>query len=276
MSIDRWPIPGLGEDESLQSLVSRAECFFDCRPGYLWKTLREGEGDIGTPDAPTPQAVIRLAGRLDCSPSEVARHRLTEARDVLVAAGRVAYCPTCWKEDLDAKRPVAFRRQWAHVCAVLCSRHATPLIYWRMRQGAKGRKVTTGEVDIACEALASMTTQPGFNATMKHLAAFAEQLHACLYSEARTAASWRRNPKTLLRDIAAALTDQELRTGLWSTAIPLRWQGFVHVGRAPMSVAVDGPWQTLRQATDPGMRRAALWYGLSLARPDIVLGPEAA
>lgn len=267
MNPTHWHIPSLGADESIPSALERAAGFLECRSTDLWATLIEGDGAPGTPDTPSPGVLQRLAKNLGEAPTRVACHRLLDTRRTLIDVARHAYCPTCWQDDLAANRPCTFRRAWAHVTEIECPTHQLPLLYWRERLRGESDRCRPEEVDVMRCALTSIQRQPGLEQTLHTLGAFAAQLEACIHDGIAPPAGWARKPERLLQAAAAVITDADVRGGMWVTAIPLRWRGLVHLGRGPMRAAKDGPWQTLRQAVDPGLRRAAFWYAASLAMP---------
>ena len=49
---------------------------------------------------------------------------------ILAGASRTAYCPQCFKEDLEQGRIPYFRNDWIAVCVTSCWVHRTPLFQW--------------------------------------------------------------------------------------------------------------------------------------------------
>lgn len=132
--VERWTIPGPGPDESLESVVERADRYYqgwlkglgrrlDVRPAAWGAGDGVGGAVVGTADMRT------LALRLDVPASTLVKHRLVGAPEQLEPPQRRAFCAACWAADDRLGRPRAFRREWASLWRVSCAIHGMPLTW---------------------------------------------------------------------------------------------------------------------------------------------------
>lgn len=94
---DRWWLAAPGHDESLRSLVERADRLYGKPPpeGYAWQSNPYGEGAQHL-DAPTSRDLTRLARMLGTSPRHLYAHCLEDGPHLLEMIERRAYCPLCF------------------------------------------------------------------------------------------------------------------------------------------------------------------------------------
>ncbi len=132
--VERWTIPGPGPDESLESVVERADRYYDgwlqglgrrldVRPAARGAGEGVGGAIVSTSDMRT------LASRLDVPASALVKHRLLGGPGQLDPPQRRAFCAACWAADDQLGRPRAFRRAWASIWGVSCAIHGMPLTW---------------------------------------------------------------------------------------------------------------------------------------------------
>jgi hypothetical protein len=60
---------------------------------------------------------------------------------VLAPSERYAYCPLCFKEDLEGSRVPYFRNDWMAALTTNCWKHRTPMFNWLLRSPTYGRQL---------------------------------------------------------------------------------------------------------------------------------------
>lgn len=268
----RWPVSTLGKDETLQSLTERAARFYDCGPERLWAATNNDDASVGLPDDPTAPALARVAHAVGMRPVDLLPSRIPDRSGWLTSMARHAYCPYCWKDDLQAGRPCGYRVQWARVLTVACPEHCTPLLYWRLHRDDDDAEFVDQELSVCIMALESLAEDRTYVETLDTLYRFAADLDGALFHGKPRPKQWGAAVPQIRRLMEQVLVDEELRGAPWSMTIPQRWRGIVHLGRHAVVPPGDSTWEPLRHAHDPGIRRAALW--LSAARFDPAF-PEA-
>lgn len=105
----RWWLASPGRDESLRSLVERADRLYGVtrEQTYVWQDQTSTAANL---DAPSSLELLRLARMLGVPARELARHRLRDHPSLLNPSQRRAYCPQCIYEDCQEGRPRVFRR----------------------------------------------------------------------------------------------------------------------------------------------------------------------
>lgn len=263
----RWPIAALGKHETLQSLTERAARFYGCAPERLWATTHGEQADIGVPDDPTAQALVRLAHAVGMRPVDLLPSRIPDSSGWLTPMARYAYCPYCWKDDLEAGRPCGYRVDWARVLTVACEDHGAPLLYWRPHHNDEDPDFVNQELSVCIMALESLATDSAYAQTFAAIYRFAANLDGVLFGDKRRPSEWRASPTQIRRLMEQVLIDDDVRAAPWSMIIPHRWRGIVHLGRHAVVATGDASWEPLRHAHDPGVRRAALWLAASRFDP---------
>jgi len=129
---ERWTIPGPGPDESLESLIERADRYYHGWLTGLGRRLdvrpaSSAEGDHLAAARLTITDVRAIAQRIDVPAARLFGHRLVTGPDHLDVPQRRAFCAHCWLDDDRAGRPRAFRRSWARVWCLSCPVHGIPL-----------------------------------------------------------------------------------------------------------------------------------------------------
>ena len=262
----RWPVSTLGKDETLQSLTERAARFYGCAPERLWAATNNDDASVGLPDDPTAPALARLANAVGMRPVDLLPSRIPDSSGWLTAARRHAYCPYCWKEDLQAGRPCSYRVHWARVLTVACPVHRAPLLYWRLHQDDDKADFVGQELSVCMMALDSLAKDDAYVGALDAINRFAVDLDGVLFHGKPRPKRWLASALQIRRVMEQVLVDEEVRGAPWSMTIPQRWRGIVHLGRHAVVAPGDSVWEPLRHAHDPGIRRAALW--LSAARFD--------
>jgi len=251
---DRWWLAAPGHDESLRSLVERADRLYGKPPpeGYAWQSRSPGEGAQHL-DAPTSRELARLARMLGTSPRHLRAHCLEDGPHLLEVSERRAYCPQCLQEDRAAGRPRTFRRAWARVMVVSCPEHSTPLRWAEPRLAA--------EVNFALDPSPQAFTEEDWE-VLRLIERFARTLEACLWGDGLWPGGWRGNPLA-----ARALLIRCLSNLCWQPASPPIAQLWVPSSIAsvigfplhPMPPLCGVPWEAVRRTGRPAWRRAALW-----------------
>jgi hypothetical protein len=260
---DRWWLAAPGDDESLRSLVERADRLYGKPPqeGYAWQSQPYREGS--PLDVPTSRELVRLARMLGISPRHLHSHRLEDGPHLLELSERRAYCPRCLHEDRATGRPRTFRRAWARVLVVSCTEHGTPLHWAEPRLAA--------EVNFALEPSPADLTEEDWE-VVRLIDVFAHTLEACLWGDALWPAEWHGNPQA-----ARALLIRCLCNLSWQHASPPVAHLWVRSSLTPvisfpprrMPPLYGVPWDAVRRVGRPAWRRAALWLVAAQVIPGI-------
>lgn len=251
---DRWWLAAPGHDESLRSLVERADRLYGKPPkeGYAWQSRPHGERPHHL-DAPTSRELLRLARMLRTSPHRLHAHCLEDGPHLLEVSERRAFCPRCLQEDRSAGRPRTFRRAWARVLVVSCTEHDTPLHWAEPRLAAK--------VNFDLEP-----SQPEFAETdwevLRLIDAFAQTLEACLWGDASWPKKWRGDPHAARALLIRCLSNLSWQRALLPVAhlwIPTSLASVIGFPSRRMPPLHGVPWETVQRVGRPAWRRAALW-----------------
>lgn len=135
------PQPG----ESLSSCLDRAASLWGLpRKTLIFELTQLRPGAFGDPDvfqcATSREAVAAAMG---VSTDVIARHAASPSRvsALMTPAQRVAYCPLCFQEDLDAGLVPYFRLDWSRFFLTHCLVHRTPLFDWQALSLASDRRL---------------------------------------------------------------------------------------------------------------------------------------
>jgi len=261
---DRWWLAAPGHDESLRSLVERADRLYGKPPpeGYAWQSRPYGEGAQHL-DAPTSRELARLARMLGTSPRHLRTHCLEDGPHLLEVSERRAYCPQCLQEDSAAGRPRTFRRAWARVLIVSCSEHGTPLQWAEPRLAA--------EVNFALGPSQPELAEEDWE-VLRLIDTFAHTLEACLWGNASWPAEWRGNPHAARALLIRCLSNLSSRRAappvaqLWvrSSLIPV-----ISVPLRNVPPLHGVPWKVVQRVGRPAWRRAALWLVAAQVIPEL-------
>jgi len=218
---DRWWLAAPGHDESLRSLVERADRLYGKPPqeGYAWQS-RAYRKESHHLDTPTSRELVHLARMLGTSPHHLHSHCLEDGPHLLETSKRRAYCPRCLQEDRVAGRPRTFRRAWARVLAVSCTEHGTPLYWAEPRLAA--------EVNFALEPSPPDLAEEDWE-VLRLIDTFAHTLEACLWGNASWPEKWCGNPHA-----ARALLIRCLSNLSWQHASPPVAQLWVRPSLTPV------------------------------------------
>ncbi|SEI89069.1 TniQ family protein [Frateuria terrea] len=258
----RWWIAGPGQDESLRSIVERAERLYG-GPGDAFRrrlkpraTVPERETDL---DSLSSRELWVLAHTVGVAPSDLFAHRLADSPWLLHALQRRAYCPVCWKEDHRAGRPPGFRRTWAGVFVLRCPDHDVSLHWHAPHQS----------IDLAL----NVPLRPrGRRAArlVRLIDEFARRFERALRGSEPWPPRWHGNPSTaraLLMRCAANLGRVPELPPFSSVRGPPVLGGFVSVPTRRVEPLGDSPWECVRAMGLPAWRRAALWMVASYVVP---------
>lgn len=251
---DRWWLAAPGHDESLRSLVERADRLYGKPPeeGYAWQSRPSGEKPSHL-DAPTSRELIRLARMLGTSSCRLRAHCLEDGPHLLDVNERRAFCPRCLREDRSAGRPRAFRRAWARVLVVSCAEHDMPLHWAEPRLAA--------QVNFDLEPTPPELAETDWE-VLRFIDAFARTLGACLWGDASWPKKWRGDPHAARALLIRCLTNLCWQRAslpiaqLWIPASLTEVVGFPSRRVAPLH---GSPWDAVRRIGRPAWRRAALW-----------------
>ena len=121
------PYPG----ESLTSFLGRAAQFYRTPYKSLVTQLLGGKkkGALDLDLNPPPDLEAALARSVHGWTSPVAPHRGFYG-PVVMSRGRYAYCPRCFKEDMEGGRVPYFRIDWVPLFVTTCWNHGSMLMPW--------------------------------------------------------------------------------------------------------------------------------------------------
>ncbi|WP_084621510.1 TniQ family protein [Luteibacter yeojuensis] len=245
--VERWTIPGPGPDESLESVIERADRYYqgwltglgrrlDVRPA----TSGAGEGSAA---APASTADIRaLASRLDVPAVKLLGHRLSGGPEHLEPHQRRAFCACCWAADDRLGRPRAFRRAWANIWCLTCPVHGMPLSWCHAAPGLESPE----------EIIARWGIDRDDPAVTAQLSAV-----QCLLDLCATRPRFRREVQLMaavVSDNWAPIASPSLMEGFQRPGALARW--LVPVRRR--GPALRSPLDALKRLGHPGARRAAM------------------
>lgn len=122
-------IDGPAPDESISSFLDRAASFWGISRSAMAAAIGFGIEDED-PDAPSRKTIAALAEAAGF-PSRLLEDKVIEhGSEWLGCDQRVAYCPLCWRDDLEQGRAPHFRRRWALSCALVCEVHCSLFYKW--------------------------------------------------------------------------------------------------------------------------------------------------
>ena len=122
-------IDGPALDESISSFLDRAASFWGISRSAMAAAIGFGIEDED-PDAPSRKAIEALAEAAGF-PSRVLENQVIEDGSAwLHSDRRVAYCPLCWRDDIEQGRAPYFRQRWALCSAVVCEEHCSLMRKW--------------------------------------------------------------------------------------------------------------------------------------------------
>jgi hypothetical protein len=260
----RWWIAGPGQDESLRSVVERAERLyrgpddaFRCRLRPR-ATTSEHEAEL---DSLSSLELWVLARTMGVASRDLFAHRMADSPWLLQGLQRRAYCPACWKEDYRAGRPAGFRRTWAGVFVLRCPDHDMSLHWHSPYQG----------IDLAMK----VPLRPrGRRAArlVRLIDDFARGFERALRGFEPWPPRWLGNPSTaralLMRCVANLGRVPELPP-FSNVRGPPELAGFVGVPTHRVEPLGESPWECVRALGLPAWRRAALWMVASYIVPTL-------
>lgn len=263
----RWWIPGPGPDESLRSLVERA----DQQYGGEREGLRQELVPSATPwhvtasglDALTARELQRLAHTIGVAPRTLFSHRLSDHPMLLLATERRAFCPACWQSDRRAGRPTAFRRAWANVFCLSCPTHGLPLQWAPPGQ----RKAAERAIDSS-----RLPTSTRGLRVLAMIELFARTMEEGLQGRGKWPCGWRGDVVSaramLMRSVVNLGCILEHPPFVNVTPLPdlAHW---IAAPRRRIDPLQASPWDAVRALGPPAWRRAALWMTTRYVIPNL-------
>lgn len=134
----RVSIDAPAADETISSVLDRAAAFWRVERLTLAAELGFGAGDEDL-DAPSKRSRHALANATGFSIDVLNGLEISSGPDWLHSECRSAYCPRCWKEDVQQGRSPYFRRTWASCAALSCTNHACLLYAWETDRTGRRR-----------------------------------------------------------------------------------------------------------------------------------------
>jgi len=253
----RWWIPGPGDDESLRSIIERADRLYggegEGLRRHLWPratSLPSAETGL---DALNARGLCVLGRTIGVAPRSLYPHRLPDHPLLLIERERRAYCPACWHEDLKAGRPTTFRRAWAGVFTLNCSTHGLPL-HWASPLIKFGTESAT--------SVPKEPSSPEGKRILRFIEIFARLLEGALRGSTTWPRLWRGDPFTvraLLMRAVVNLGCMPEHPPFASVAAAPDLAAFVGKPNRRVNPLQESPWEHVRALGPPAWRRAALW-----------------
>lgn len=270
----RVAIDGPQPDETISSVLARAAMFWDVERWVLLESLGVTTTDWDHPSEPALQG---LAEAIGVRASVLQALTVASDQGILPVDRRIAYCPSCWAEDVAQGRAPYCRRAWASCAAIACPVHATPLYAWDVDVRGERRPLPALEAarqrSETWHADLAHAQTPGLHRDLQPLAAFAQTAQAALDGDIPWPAGWRGDRPTglalvrLLTTNPAPFPDRLVLDRLLPVAGDSR--RFAGHRRASASVSSDTGTAWLAFG-DPAIRRTAWWL---LARTLVVGWP---
>jgi hypothetical protein len=260
---ERWWIKSLMPHETIDSIIERASHVYGGivlqRTGWFTDVL----GSRGTEETPLRLGdIIRLARLMQVKASQMRAAHVADEPDTLAPGERRAFCPACWLEDDAAGRPRYFRRAWARVFSLSCTRHNDPLawaaapLFPMQRMWFERRHLHSTD-----DARWLMDLLNDFAATM--------EWH--LFGGLPWPSNWRLNgyqARALLchclghlDGVPSPTMGQLLHSALGPASLFETRRGDAPPWRG-------SPWEVVRHAGRPSWRRGAIWITAWLTLPD--------
>lgn len=260
----RWWITAPGEDETLRSLVERADRVYDPPPDgtYVWQ---ESDCHV-TPtslDAPTARELRRLARMLGVRATKLHAHRLEDHPRLLQPAERRAYCRECVRADRAAGQPRTFRRAWARVFVLSCPKHGTPLQWAEPRLAAITDHELVGTLEPPSADVIDI---------LRLIDTFACTLEDCLWRGDPWPTIWRGNPYAARALLIRCLCNLTAVAAVPATAflsIMPALERFIGCPKGPIAPLRGACWETFRGVGRPAWRRASIWMTAWQVIPDL-------
>jgi len=263
----RWWITGPGPDESLRSVVERA----DQKYGGEREGLRQELVPWATPldvtasglDALTARELQHLARTIGVAPRALFAHRLPDHPMLLLATERRAFCPACWQSDRLVGRPTTFRRAWTGVFCLSCPTHGLPLQWAELGQREMAER--------AMDAARLPTSRRGCR-VLALIEMFARTLEEGLQGRGKWPCSWRGSAVSaralLMRSVVNLGRLLEHPPFVNVTPLPdlAHW---IAPPRRRIDPLQSSPWDAVRALGPPAWRRAAFWMTARYVIPNL-------
>lgn len=261
----RWWIAGPGEDESLRSIVERAERFYGGQSEglrrHLWPRATPLPDLIAGLDALPAGKLFELARLIGVTPRSLYPHRLLDHPMLLLESERRAYCPLCWRDDQRAGKPVVFRRAWAGVFTLNCSRHGVPL-HWAAPM-------------VTYDALEKVQLRPRSKVSkriLQSIGQLASVMEAALQGEDAWPVHWQGNAlaaRALLMRAVVNLGCTLEHAPFSNVTAHHDLAAYVGTPRKRIEPLQESPWESVRALGPPAWRRAALWLVARYVMPEL-------
>jgi TniQ len=251
----RWWIPGSGDDESLRSIVERAERLYggegDAFRRRLWPRATRLPDEVSSLDMLSARELCELARMIGVRPRTLFAHRLEDTPMLLKPSERRAYCPACWMDERNAGRPPVFQRAWAGVFALRCEVHDLPL-HWSSPHLGTDAAVVTPTHPQSAEGVR----------ILRFIETFARHMEQSLRGQATWPREWRGDAYTargLLMRCVVNLGCMLEHPPFASVAAPPDLSVFIKPPARRVEPLREAPWDLVRALGPPAWRRAALW-----------------
>lgn len=251
----RWWIPGPGNDESLRSIMERADRLYggqgDVFRLRLWPRATMLPNDVSDLDALSARELCELSRMIGVRPRILFAHRLSDDPLLLKPSERRAYCPACWMDDRSTGRPPAFRRAWAGFFSLRCAVHDAPL-HWASSNLSMDAAIGVP----ACPRTAHSKR------ILRFIEACADQMERALRSQATWPRDWRGDAyaaRALLMRCVVNLGCMLEHPPFASVAAPPDLSAFIKPPARRVEPLREAPWDLVRALGPPAWRRAALW-----------------
>ena len=261
----RWWIPGPGADESLRSIVERADRMYghdqDGLRRHLWPRATLFAAAEAGLDALNARDLCALARAIGVPPRSLFLHRLPDHPLLLLERERRAYCPACWREDLAAGRPVAFRRAWASFFSLNCAVHGVPLHWASPMNNFSGESGTSPPNE--------PSTARG-KRTLRFIEIFGKLLEDALCGRTTWPKLWRGDAlsaRAMLMRSVVNLGCAPEHPPIANITTTTDLGPFIGKPLRRIAPLQDCPWDQVRALGRPAWRRGALWITARAVMP---------
>lgn len=263
----RWWIPGPGPDESLRSVVERA----DQKYGGEREGLRQELVPRATPlditasglDTLTARELQHLGHTIGVAPRALFAHRLPDHPMLLLDTERRAFCPACWQSDRMTGRPTTFRRAWAGVFCLSCPTHGLPLQWAELDRCEMAERVMDA---------AHLPSSRRGRRVLALIEMFARTMDEGLQGLGVWPSGWRGNAVAARALLMRSVVNlgRLLEHPPFVNVAPLpdlaQW---IAAPRRRIDPLQSSPWEAVRALGPPAWRRAALWMTTRYVIPNL-------
>ncbi|MBW8368500.1 MAG: TniQ family protein [Arenimonas sp.] len=261
MTVRLW-IPLPSPDESIASILWRAACFLEIDPNVLWgHIVSDVPGDPGTMDAPSSNALRRIANGIGMTPSRLAAHRIPVGETLLEPNARTAACPLCWQEDDVNGRPRTYRRAWAYACRTFCRQHRVPLVAPRR----------PGHLDLSANTHDYARLSGAEHETIVQMIDFEDRIAAVLDGAEQWPIEWAGSASGFKVALAQLVSENAATGGrplVCNIYVSRALEPYIHGPKHYGSLRNSERWLAFLRERNPAVRRAALWLATVYVSPE--------